>query len=209
LAKSHRQERKVRGRKCPPTNCSPDCGGKRTSSSSAHYGREKDRRVVGGIGRTFVIKEPKAPARKTGRNNKKYGSSVGSGRPRANLHAATNTIPPGPQRPTLQFLQPCNFYVTRQIESRCDSATEHFVAPPSRRLVALGTDLHPRRCCTMILGAMESERTKPAPACPSCGRLMRFTQSVPALEGFPELRVHECRACGVTVTEGHAGAVPH
>jgi hypothetical protein len=38
------------------------------------------------------------------------------------------------------------------------------------------------------------------PACPSCGTLMRFSQTVPPIDGLPEMQTFECILCRVAVT---------
>jgi len=38
------------------------------------------------------------------------------------------------------------------------------------------------------------------PACPNCGKPMRFVRSVPRLAALPELRTYGCKACGVSYT---------
>jgi len=48
---------------------------------------------------------------------------------------------------------------------------------------------------------MDGEQFRPAPACPSCGKPMRFTRAVPRIAALPELRTYECKQCGVTLTE--------
>lgn len=47
---------------------------------------------------------------------------------------------------------------------------------------------------------MESDRHSQPPACPSCGRLMRFARAVPEIGAQPELWTYECRQCGVMLT---------
>jgi len=49
--------------------------------------------------------------------------------------------------------------------------------------------------------AMESDRFKPTPICPGCGRPMRFVRAIPRVGGLSELRTYDCRECGVAVTE--------
>jgi hypothetical protein len=39
------------------------------------------------------------------------------------------------------------------------------------------------------------------PACPSCGRMLCFTRTIPGTNGLAELRTYGCRECGVWVTE--------
>jgi ribosomal protein L37AE/L43A len=48
--------------------------------------------------------------------------------------------------------------------------------------------------------AMEVDRYKQPPACPSCGRPMHFARSVPRIGAQPELWTYECRVCGVMFT---------
>ena len=38
------------------------------------------------------------------------------------------------------------------------------------------------------------------PACPSCGTLMRFSRTVPPIDGLPEMQTFECSLCRVAVT---------
>lgn len=42
----------------------------------------------------------------------------------------------------------------------------------------------------------------PKHLCPSCGRQMGLTRTVPAAPGYSELRTYGCRECGVWLTEG-------
>jgi hypothetical protein len=37
-------------------------------------------------------------------------------------------------------------------------------------------------------------------ACPSCGAPMRFSRTVPAISGLPEMQTFECRPCRLAVT---------
>ena len=39
------------------------------------------------------------------------------------------------------------------------------------------------------------------PACPSCGRMLCLTRTIPGTNGLSELRTYGCRECGVWVTE--------
>jgi hypothetical protein len=39
------------------------------------------------------------------------------------------------------------------------------------------------------------------PACPSCGRVLCLTRTIPGINGLSELRTYGCRECGVWVTE--------
>jgi hypothetical protein len=39
------------------------------------------------------------------------------------------------------------------------------------------------------------------PACPSCGRMLCLTRTIPGTNGLAELRTYGCRECGVWVTE--------
>ena len=39
------------------------------------------------------------------------------------------------------------------------------------------------------------------PACPSCGRMLGLTRTIPGTNGLPELRTYSCRECGLWVTE--------
>jgi hypothetical protein len=46
------------------------------------------------------------------------------------------------------------------------------------------------------------------PACPSCGRMLSLTRTIPRMNGLAELRTYGCKECGVWVTEAaddHAG----
>jgi len=49
------------------------------------------------------------------------------------------------------------------------------------------------------------------PACPSCGRPLRFTRTTPQYGGYTDLRTYGCQQCGVWLTEavddpnGHPG----
>jgi hypothetical protein len=38
-------------------------------------------------------------------------------------------------------------------------------------------------------------------ACPSCGRPLRFTRTVPATDGLAELQTLSCRECSLWITE--------
>jgi len=48
---------------------------------------------------------------------------------------------------------------------------------------------------------MDGERAKLAPPCPSCGRPMGLTRTIPGSPGLSELQTYGCKACGVWVTE--------
>jgi hypothetical protein len=39
------------------------------------------------------------------------------------------------------------------------------------------------------------------PACPSCGRALRFARMVPKTDGFAELQTFSCRECNLWITE--------
>jgi len=39
------------------------------------------------------------------------------------------------------------------------------------------------------------------PACPSCGRALRFARTVPRTNGFVELKIFSCRECSLWITE--------
>jgi hypothetical protein len=39
------------------------------------------------------------------------------------------------------------------------------------------------------------------PACPSCGRMLCLTRTIPGTNDLAELRTYSCRECGVWVTE--------
>jgi hypothetical protein len=39
------------------------------------------------------------------------------------------------------------------------------------------------------------------PACPSCGRPLRFARTVPATDGLAELQTFSCPECSLWVTE--------
>jgi hypothetical protein len=46
-----------------------------------------------------------------------------------------------------------------------------------------------------------SDHTPLQPACPSCGRMLCLTRTIPRTNGLSELRTYGCRECGVWVTE--------
>jgi hypothetical protein len=48
---------------------------------------------------------------------------------------------------------------------------------------------------------MGREQTALAPMCPSCGKPMGLSRTIPASAGFRELQTFGCRDCGVWVTE--------
>ena len=52
---------------------------------------------------------------------------------------------------------------------------------------------------TFDLQIMSTDQS--TPRCPNCDKPMRFTRSIPALEGLSELQAFECRECGVMMTE--------
>ena len=39
------------------------------------------------------------------------------------------------------------------------------------------------------------------PACPSCGRALRFARTVPRTQGLEELQTFSCRECSLWITE--------
>jgi len=39
------------------------------------------------------------------------------------------------------------------------------------------------------------------PACPSCGRALRFARTVPVTDGLAELQTFSCRECSLWITE--------
>ena len=39
------------------------------------------------------------------------------------------------------------------------------------------------------------------PACPSCGRALRFARTVPGTDGLAELQTFSCRECSLWITE--------
>jgi hypothetical protein len=39
------------------------------------------------------------------------------------------------------------------------------------------------------------------PACPSCGRALRFARTVPGTDGLAELETFSCRECSLWITE--------
>jgi hypothetical protein len=39
------------------------------------------------------------------------------------------------------------------------------------------------------------------PACPSCGRALRFARTVPNTDGLAELQTLSCRECSLWITE--------
>ena len=39
------------------------------------------------------------------------------------------------------------------------------------------------------------------PACPSCGRALRFARTVPGTGGLAELQTFSCRECSLWITE--------
>ena len=39
------------------------------------------------------------------------------------------------------------------------------------------------------------------PACPSCGRALRFARTVPGTQGLAELQTFSCRECSLWITE--------
>jgi hypothetical protein len=41
----------------------------------------------------------------------------------------------------------------------------------------------------------------PYPACPSCGRALRFARTVPGTNGLVELQTFACRECSLWITE--------
>jgi hypothetical protein len=47
---------------------------------------------------------------------------------------------------------------------------------------------------------MDDGRITPTPACPSCGKPVRFTRAILQPDGLPELRTYDCKGCGVAMT---------
>jgi hypothetical protein len=43
--------------------------------------------------------------------------------------------------------------------------------------------------------------TQRAPLCPNCGDAMRLTRTIQRLSNLPELRIFECKPCGVIFTD--------
>ena len=39
------------------------------------------------------------------------------------------------------------------------------------------------------------------PACPSCGRALRFARTIPGTNGLAELQTFSCRECSLWITE--------
>jgi hypothetical protein len=39
------------------------------------------------------------------------------------------------------------------------------------------------------------------PACPSCGRALRFARTIPGTHGLAELQTFSCRECSLWITE--------
>ena len=39
------------------------------------------------------------------------------------------------------------------------------------------------------------------PACPSCGRALRFARTVPGTQGLAELQTFSCRECSLWITK--------
>ena len=46
-------------------------------------------------------------------------------------------------------------------------------------------------------GEAEPGLSADEPKCATCGRLARMITTIPAIDGFPELKVFECLACGI------------
>ena len=44
--------------------------------------------------------------------------------------------------------------------------------------------------------------------CPNCGRPMALIKTVPASGALSELRIYECKSCGVTYTEAAEASAP-
>jgi hypothetical protein len=51
------------------------------------------------------------------------------------------------------------------------------------------------------VAGMAGERTVLAPMCPSCGKPIGLSRTIPASAGFRELQTFGCRDCGVWLTE--------
>jgi hypothetical protein len=39
------------------------------------------------------------------------------------------------------------------------------------------------------------------PACPSCGKALQLSRTMPGSKGVPDLRTYACRECGLWLTE--------
>jgi hypothetical protein len=56
-----------------------------------------------------------------------------------------------------------------------------------------------------MMRAMTMQRSRYVPllypACPSCGRALRFARTVPATNGLAELQTLSCRECSLWITE--------
>jgi predicted RNA-binding Zn-ribbon protein involved in translation (DUF1610 family) len=39
------------------------------------------------------------------------------------------------------------------------------------------------------------------PACPSCGKVLQLSRTMPGSRGVPDLRTYACRECGLWLTE--------
>jgi hypothetical protein len=48
----------------------------------------------------------------------------------------------------------------------------------------------------------------PYPACPSCGRALRFARTVPGTDGLAELQTFSCRECSLWITESAEHTAP-
>jgi hypothetical protein len=55
----------------------------------------------------------------------------------------------------------------------------------------------------MMRATMQPSHNYPMlhPACPSCGRALSLTRTVPGTDGFAELQTFSCRECSLWVTE--------
>ncbi len=82
-------------------------------------------------------------------------------------------------------------------------ATKQNKPAPAQTEISVNCDRHHG---TIRLGsqyrAMGGDSLTPKHSCPSCGRPMGLTRTVPASPGYSELCTYGCRECGVWVTEG-------
>jgi hypothetical protein len=53
---------------------------------------------------------------------------------------------------------------------------------------------------------MDREQTKPDHICLSCGQAMHLVRTFPKIGALPELRIYDCKACGVVFTESVGAA---
>ena len=59
------------------------------------------------------------------------------------------------------------------------------------------------------LAVMDEERPTWRQACPSCGRPMELTRTIPGSPGLSEMQTYGCKECGVWVTEANDATNPH